>query len=69
MMTSEATVKPTLRNTLLSKHLPAFSHVRQTFLEQLVIPSGYPFFEWNDRIYAVKGRYDEDTGVLYVDLA
>jgi hypothetical protein len=68
MSTTATAVKPTLRNTLLSKHLPGFTYVRETFYERLVKPSGYPFFEWGDRVYGLANGHYEDTGVLYVDL-
>lgn len=71
MQNFDQSTKPTLRNTLLSKHLPGLKYVRQTFLEQIVAPSGYPFFEWCDRIYAVRVgtvTFGEDTGILYADL-
>jgi hypothetical protein len=71
MLNTEVAAKPDLRNTLSSKNLPRMKYVRQTFLEKIVIPSGYPFFEWNDRVYAVEGGtafYAVDTDVLFEDL-
>lgn len=62
------TEQPTLRNTILSKHLPGGTYVRETFYERVVKPAGYPFFEWNERIYAVTSDYYVDTGVIYQDV-
>lgn len=69
MSTTDTSVTPTLRNTLLSKHASAFTYVRETFYEKVVKPSGYPFFEWNERIYRVDSKYYEDTGIVYQALA
>lgn len=56
---------PTFANTLLTKHFPDIRHNRHTFFAQVVIPSCYPFFEWNERIYQViDDRYVETTMVL-----
>jgi hypothetical protein len=60
-------VQPTCANTLLSKHLPALE-TRQTFFETVVLPSGYPFFEWNSRIYQVIGKQFDDTRMVLDDI-
>lgn len=57
-------VKPTCRNTLLSLHLATKGHTQQTFFQKLVIPTGYPFFEWNERIYQVQDDVYIDTGLV-----
>lgn len=57
-----AVIMPTYANTLLSVHLQKDSLMdRASFFTRYVKPSGYPFFEWNGRIYQV------DQNAHYVD--
>lgn len=71
-MTAENTVA-TLKNTLHTENKPRLTGFgsRDEFVEKVVRPSGYPFFEWNGRVYQldVGGLPFKDTGILYEDLA
>ena len=59
---------PTWRNTL-NYNYKYWGHISK-FWETLVVPSGYPFFLWNDRIYEVNSdrtNYN-DTNLTIHDL-
>lgn len=61
---------PTYANTVLSKHFSnkGIRHCRNTFFQQVVTPTAYPFFEWNDRIYQVIDDSYVETTVLLSDV-
>lgn len=72
MFVNEDGAQPNFSNTILSKHLPRMTFVMQTFYQNIVVPSGYPFFEWSGRVYAVQknsAQFPLDTGVLAKDLS
>jgi hypothetical protein len=69
MTDSANNTNPTYANTLLSKHLPTLGNSRHSFFQKLVVPAGYPFFEWGDRIYQVQDDIYADTGRMLSDLA
>lgn len=60
----------TLLNTLSSRFLPALSFDLESFFRKVVVPSGYPYFEWNGRVYSVNPERTRafSTSVLYEDL-
>lgn len=41
-----------LKSNVLSPNFKHFGHI-DTFFEVAVLPSGYPFFQWNGRVYEV----------------
>ena len=68
----EVAPTPTFANTLLAKHLaPASKELgRFYFFHQVVVPSGYPYFVWDGRVYHARGAAAfSDTGILEQDLA
>lgn len=64
------TLRPTHANTLSSMHRKTLAHARDSFVSEIVRPSGYPFFEWNGRVYQMDagGLPFLDTGILFEDL-
>ena len=58
---------PCHTNTILSRFLKVRMDIG-LFLEKVVLPSGYPFFEWNDRIYKMTGKCATETSWKFADL-
>ncbi len=63
-----ATPSMHMHNVLFSHRTKLFSYCRNTFFLQLVKPSGYPYFAWNDRVYSVNAEGTDylDTGAVVV---
>lgn len=53
---------PKWSQILNSRHLPFFTHDRASFFKTHVLPLGYPYFAWSDRVYKVEGTEFSDTG-------
>jgi hypothetical protein len=59
--------RPTWKEIIQSSY--AKHGTRNQFFIHIVKPTGYPYFEWNDRIYRVIGWDDyEDTGLTVEDI-
>jgi hypothetical protein len=59
---------PTWKDIVNYKHLPSKFTCMATFFKTVVLPSGYPFFLWNDRVYKVEGADCSDTGFTISDI-
>ncbi|KON87389.1 hypothetical protein AF332_11500 [Sporosarcina globispora] len=63
--------KFTWKNVIHGEHALRFGHI-DNFFNQIVVPSGYPYFIWNDIIYRVEDRYSKnrftDTGCTINDI-
>lgn len=73
----KAATKPNIRNTINARFAPPFTYDMYSYLDTIVVPSGYPFFAWNDRIYTTpttrkeNGYWDTtnmETGFFVSDL-
>lgn len=67
-MRQPGTETPTKSRVLVSCFAPAH-HTLVSFFRQVVVPSGYPFFEWEGQVYRVRdgeeGPVVEDTHLKY----
>lgn len=59
------------KNVIHGNHQLSFGHI-DNFFNQVVVPTGYPYFIWSDRVYKVEDRYNTirftDTGYTVNDI-
>lgn len=58
-------MRPTWKDII--KPYNFFGHVSK-FFEKIVYPSGYNYFEWNDRIFKVNGKSFDPTEFISQDI-